>query len=75
MANYKVGDKVEVIRLVSFDEEYGILVGDVCKITIANYSGDYSYIECQNPKWTHPNVKGSREMLESQIRKVGESWI
>lgn len=75
MGQYKVGDKVEVIKLVSFDDEYGILVGDVCKVVIANYRAGECYIECHNPKWTHPNVNGRREMLERQIQKVGESWI
>lgn len=75
MVRYKVGDRVEVIKLVSYDEDYGILVGDICKVTIANYRNDVCYIECHNPKWTHPNVKGHREMMEGQIRKVGASWI
>lgn len=76
MAKYKVGDRVEVIKLVSFDEEYGILVGDIGKVIIAEYGASgSSYIECYNPKWDNPNLNGRREMLDSQIRKVGASWI
>lgn len=72
MGQYKVGDKVEVTRLVSLDEELGILVGDIGKVVIAEYFGRGDcYIECHNPKWNHPHIKGYREMKESQIRKVG----
>lgn len=73
MERYKVGDKVEVTRLIACDEEYGVRVGDIGKVVIAEYNseGDGYYIECYNPKWTHQNLKGYREMMQTQIRKVG----
>lgn len=60
----KVGDKVEVVEVLAADEEAGIKVGDVAKVTVVR--GPF-WIQCENPEW----VDGFMPMREYQIKKVG----
>lgn len=60
----KVGDKVEVIKVLAADEAANIKVGDVAKVTVVK--GPY-WIQCENPEWED----GYMPMRECQIKKVG----
>lgn len=64
MSYFEVGDRVEILEVLSADEEFNIKVGDVAKIT-----------EVINPKWFHcvnPNWKsGCMNMRDYQLKKVG----
>ncbi|MGQ1358432.1 hypothetical protein ACT414_18710 (plasmid) [Acinetobacter baumannii] len=61
---FKVGDKVEVIAVLSADEKANIKVGDVAKVTVVK--GPW-WIQCENPEWED----GYMPMRNYQIKKVG----
>ena len=61
---YMVGDKVEIVEVLSADEEYLIKVGDVAKITEVINS---EWFHCVNPNWK----SGCMHMRDYQLKKVG----
>lgn len=60
----QVGDRVEVIEVLSSDEESNIKVGDVAKIS--ELVGSTWFI-CNNPNWDD----GHMPMRDYQLKKVG----
>ena len=68
MQYYKLGDVVEIVRLVHRDGRYGIRVGDIAKVVqVRNFEGGVQMVGCFNPKWSYGGI---REMTRLQIRKV-----
>lgn len=68
---YKVGDKVEVVKLEGKDGVLNIKVGDVAKVTLVeNFSNGGQYIECRNPEWSYEGINNDRNMLSHQLKKV-----
>lgn len=61
--NYNVGDKVEIVEVFSADEEYGIKIGDVAKITEVMNS---EWFQCVNPDWK----SGCMQMKYYQLKKL-----
>lgn len=60
---YMVGDKVEILEVLSTDEEYGIKIGDVAKITEVM---NYKWFQCANPNWK----SGCMHMRDYQLKKL-----
>lgn len=60
----KVGDKVEIIEVLSADEDNGIKVGDVAKISELVGS---KWFNCNNPNWLYG---GSMPMRDYQLKKL-----
>ncbi|AIW02856.1 hypothetical protein [Acinetobacter phage P577] len=70
MGYYKVGDVVEITKLIALDEELGIKVGDIAKVQrVKDYDDGDQYIICYNPKWNRL-IDGLRRMVPRQLKKV-----
>lgn len=68
MSQYKVGDKVVVVRLLVGDFERGIRIGHVAKVLDVRYVDSAAY--CQNPEWDYKGLqRQSIIMLSHQIEK------
>lgn len=61
---FQVGDKVEVTVVLSADEDSGIKVGDVAKITQVI---GVKWFNCVNPNW---GKCGSMHMRDYQLKKL-----
>lgn len=70
MGYYKVGDVVEITKLIALDEELGIKVGDIAKVQrVKDYDDGDQHMICYNPKWDRLTDR-LRRMVPRQLKKV-----
>lgn len=63
--NYNVGDRVEIVAVLSADKEKNIKVGNIAKIT--QVCGSRWFL-CKNPEW---DGCGMMHMKDYQLKKLG----